>query len=61
MSKSYAQHLATGRLYYATERAAQDYALAMSLESEQRRPTREDRRYRTFDSDGRPVWVSVPR
>lgn len=26
----------------------------------QRRPTREDRRYRSFDRDGRAVWVSVP-
>lgn len=28
---------------------------------EQRRPTREDRRHRYFDRDGRPMWISVPK
>jgi hypothetical protein len=57
---AYDRFLRTGRGWYRTERAAQDYALAMMLELEQRRPTREDRRYRMFDRDGRPMWVSVP-
>jgi hypothetical protein len=51
-----------GALYVeqASEYRADHAELLAAEESEQRRPTREDRRHRMFDRDGRPMWVSVP-